>query len=198
MKTNVKTETLRTHEGAPAKHINPELQLKRSVMSCLLWEDTFYESGQSIADRISELAHACQPKFVADLAIHVRTEGKLRHAPLWLLVALIKSAGGKLVEDTIYKVIQRADELTELLALYWKDGKQPLPAVLKRGLAKAFNKFDAYQFAKYDRDGEIKLRDVMFLTHPKPKDKGKRRRNILVRPTLTSLGINNSKKGVEI
>ncbi|MGM9693383.1 MAG: TROVE domain-containing protein [Alloprevotella sp.] len=38
------------------------------------------------------------------------------------------------------------------------------------GLQKAFNKFDEHQFAKYDRDGnEVKLRDALFLVHPKAK-----------------------------
>jgi hypothetical protein len=65
-------------------------------------------------------------------------------------------------------VIQRADELAEFLAIYWKDGRQPLSAQVKKGLAAAFSKFDAYALAKYNRDGVVKLRDVLFLTHAKP------------------------------
>jgi len=38
------------------------------------------------------------------------------------------------------------------------------------GVAAAFNKFDAYQFAKYNRDGAIKLKDALFVVHPKAKD----------------------------
>nr|WP_290932640.1 TROVE domain-containing protein [Haliscomenobacter sp.] len=42
---------------------------------------------------------------------------------------------------------------------------------VQKGLADAFNKFDAYQFAKYNRVGsEVKLRDALFLTHPKAID----------------------------
>jgi 60 kDa SS-A/Ro ribonucleoprotein len=67
-------------------------------------------------------------------------------------------------------VIQRADELGEFVALYWKEKKQPLSAVFKRGLAGAFTKFDAYQLAKYDRESVVKLRDVLFLCHAKAKD----------------------------
>ena len=48
--------------------------------------------------------------------------------------------------------------------------KQPLSAQVKKGLAGAFTKFNAYQLAKYNRPNAIKLRDVMFLCHPKPKD----------------------------
>jgi hypothetical protein len=39
-----------------------------------------------------------------------------------------------------------------------------------RGLARAFTKFDAYQLAKYNRDGAVKLRDVLLLCHAKPQD----------------------------
>jgi len=49
MKTNVRqTTSFVTHEGAPAKRINAELELRRSVMACMLWEDSFYEDGHSI------------------------------------------------------------------------------------------------------------------------------------------------------
>ena len=41
---------------------------------------------------------------------------------------------------------------------------------MKKGLAAAFPKFDEYQLAKYDRGGPIKLRDVLFLCHAKPRD----------------------------
>jgi 60 kDa SS-A/Ro ribonucleoprotein len=74
------------------------------------------------------------------------------------------------VAEALERVIQRADELGEFVALYWKEKKQPLSAGSKRGLARAFVKFDAYQLAKYDREAAVKLRDVLFLCHAKPKD----------------------------
>ena len=60
--------------------------------------------------------------------------------------------------------------LTDFLSIYWKGGKKPLANQAKKGLAKAFHNFNAYKFAKYDRDAAIKLRDVMFLVHPRPLD----------------------------
>ena len=41
---------------------------------------------------------------------------------------------------------------------------------MKKGLAAAFPKFDEYALAKYDRGGPVKLRDVLFLAHAKPRD----------------------------
>jgi 60 kDa SS-A/Ro ribonucleoprotein len=170
-RTNVlnKTPAPRTHEGAPAHRIDKEAQLRRSVMACLLWESEFYESGETIANRIAKLALELPPETVAQIAIEAREKMYLRHVPLWLVRAMAPH-GGKIVGDTLARVIQRADELTEFLALYWKDGKTPISKQVKRGLAQAFTKFDAYQIGKYDRAGAIRLRDVLFLTHAKPKD----------------------------
>ncbi|MDQ7823886.1 MAG: TROVE domain-containing protein [Candidatus Eremiobacteraeota bacterium] len=159
----------RTHEGAPARSISPELQLRRSVLACLLWEDQFYEDGVEIAKRIADLIPKVEPGKVALLAIEAREQMKLRHMPLLIVREMARSAPHKkFVSDTLPRVIQRADELAEFLAIYWKEGKQPLSGQVKKGLAKAFTSFDAYQLAKYDREGAVKLRDVMFLVHPSP------------------------------
>lgn len=167
----------RTHEGAPARTFGPEQQLRRSIMNCMLWEDQFYEDGLAIADRIQALVPKVAPETVAQIAVETREKGKLRHAPLLLVRAMAASEKHRpLVARTLERIVQRPDEMTEFLAIYWSDvigplqqrKKRPVPAQVKKGLAKAFAKFDAYQLAKYDRDGPIRLRDVLFITHAKP------------------------------
>jgi 60 kDa SS-A/Ro ribonucleoprotein len=162
---------LRTHEAAPARQISSELQLRRSVLACLLWESQFYEDGVEIAGRIAELVPKVEAERVAALAIEAREPMKLRHAPLLLVreMARHKTHRG-LVAETLARVIQRTDELCEFVAIYWKDGRVPLSGQVKKGLAAAYPKFDEYQLAKYDRGGPIKLRDVLFLCHAKPRD----------------------------
>jgi hypothetical protein len=160
-----------THEGALAAVMTAEQRLRRSVLSCLLWENEFYEDGETIADRIAALAADVAPATVAGLAVDARERFKLRHAPLMLLSVLVRTGSGTpLVAQTIERVIQRADDMSEFLAIYWRNGRRPLSKQMKLGLARAFGKFDAYQLAKYDRDGPVKLRDVLFLVHAKPKD----------------------------
>jgi len=162
---------LRTREGAPAHNISAEMQVRRSVLACLLWETQFYEDGVEIAGRIAELVPKVAPEKIAALAIEAREKMKLRHAPLLLVREMARHATHRgLAAETLARVIQRADELAEFVAIYWKDGRVPLSAQVKKGLAAAFPKFDEYSLAKYDRGGPIKLRDVLFLTHAKPRD----------------------------
>ena len=159
-----------THEGGPAvPALSIEKQLRRSVLSCLLWEDEFYEGGQEIAQRITELAEKVDPEALAHLAVEARTQYNLRHVPLLLLTVLSKTGrGDKRVAETVEKVIQRADELGELLAIYWKGGRKMVPAQMRKGLDRAIRKFNEYALAKYDRDGAVKLRDVLRIVRPKP------------------------------
>lgn len=175
MKTNTKAAQgsgLKTNEGTPAKRLTDVQALHRAAASCLLWEDQFYENGVAIGERIRQLSLSVPPADAAKVAIAARTDYKLRHVPLWIARAL---ASGTLeqkavVADLLATIVQRPDELTEFMALYWKDGKAPVAACVKKGLARAFTKFSAYDLAKYNRDEAIKLRDVLFLVHAKPKD----------------------------
>src|SRR5579864_7738657 len=161
----------RTHEGAPAKTISVELQLRRSVLACLLWENQFYEDGVEIAGRIAELVPKVAVERVAALAVEAREKMKLRHAPLLLVREMARHKTHRaLVAETLERVVQRADELAEFVAIYWKDGRAPLSGQVKKGLAAAFPKFDEYALAKYDRAGAVRLRDVLFLCHAKPRD----------------------------
>lgn len=161
-----------TFEGTPAKRISDVAALQRAMASCLLWEDQFYENGIDIARRIKELTLSVAPVHAVDVAVQARNAFKLRHAPLWVARWLASGTAAQkaVVPDLLYEIIQRPDELTEFLALYWKDGKSPIANCVKKGLARAFTKFNGYQLAKYNRDDAIKLRDVMFLVCPKPKD----------------------------
>lgn len=173
MRTNlaIKHPAEQTHEGAQAARIGPEQELRRTVAACLLWEDGFYESGESIADRIKALVPKCRATFVAACAYEARTKMKLRHVPLLLVREMARHEGRRaLVGKLLPSVIQRADELAEFVSIYWRDGKCPLSKQVKIGLAAAFGQFGEYALAKYNRDGAVKLRDVLFLCHAKPKD----------------------------
>lgn len=173
MKRNVvlKSPPVLTHEGSPAKRIDAYKQLRRSVMSCLLWEKEFYESGEDISSRISSLIPQVDPEKVSLLAIEAREDMKLRHVPLFLVKEMVRHEKYRpLVADTLTRVVQRADELAEFLAMYFEGKKIPVAHSVRRGLDGAIRKFDEYALAKYDRKGQVSLRDVFRIVHPIPEN----------------------------
>jgi len=172
-KLNIPRPPIRTHEGGIAKRITPEQQLRRSVMACMLWEKTFYESGEGITKRIEDTIKKLNPKIVANIAKEARSKMHIRHVPLLIARIMAKLSNYKrFVSSLLYYIIQRPDELAEFMKIYWKDNdNQPLSAQVKKGLGSAMSKFDEYQLSKWNRlDAEIKLKDVLLLCHPKPKD----------------------------
>ena len=177
MRTNVAAvgPVTQTHEGTPAPRLTPVKALRRAVLTAMLWEDAFYESGSAIAANVATLVTQTKAEQVAALAVEARERMYLRHVPLFLTRELARVKGnGQLVAETLAQIIQRPDELGEYLALYWRGRtdaeKESLSAGSKRGLARALGKFSAYQLAKYDRDATVKLRDVLRITHAKPKN----------------------------
>lgn len=171
---------LRTHEGGKADRISDEQQLRRSVLSCFLFEDEAYEDGLPIAKRIEEFALKSPLQIVANLAIEARQKHNLRSVPLLLTSILADMGKGtSVVKETIEQVIQRPDEMGELLAIHClrhnvtpDKVKTCMSHGMRRGIANSFKKFSEYSLAKYDNPNKaVKLKDVLFLTHPKPKDK---------------------------
>ncbi len=164
------------YEGEKAWLLTPEWELYTAVVTTMGTEDKFYERGNDRVRRIAELVRKVDPLFVAQLAIYAREKMYLRSVPLLLLVELACCYhGDSLVSKATARTVQRADEITELLMCYqWRTGRKSLYKVsnqLLKGLAEAFNHFDEYQLAKYDRkDRKVTLRDALVLTHPRPKD----------------------------
>ncbi len=165
------------YEGAKAFALSPEMELYTAVVTWSL-NDSFYEKNEDRMNRLRGLIAKCDPMFVGKLAIYARTKMYLRSVPLVLVTELAKlHSGDNLVARVTDGVIGRADEITELLACYEllnaRTGTKKLNRLskqLQKGLTTAFNRFDEYQFAKYNREGAIKLRDALFLVHPKAKD----------------------------
>jgi hypothetical protein len=165
------------YEGAEAYRMSPEMELYSAVVTCMI-DDSYYEAKDARLARIRDLIGKCSPEFTAKLAVYTRSKMNLRSIPVVLTVELAKiCSGNDLVQRAVTGIVRRADEITELLAYYQtankRDGIKKLNRLskqLQKGLQNAFNRFDEYQFAKYNRDTAVKLRDALFLVHPKAKD----------------------------
>jgi 60 kDa SS-A/Ro ribonucleoprotein len=167
-------QAITNHEGAEAFEMDERMELYSSVVTTSL-SDAFYESAHDRLSRIRMLLKKNDPLFIAKLAVYARTKMNLRSVPLVLAVELAKmQSGNDIVSKAVKGVVKRADEITELLAYYQMANERKgtkklnrLSKQIQKGLSYAFNSFDEYQFAKYNRAGEIKLRDALFLVHPK-------------------------------
>lgn len=160
------------YEGGIAFTMDDKTKLYSQVATCLVNEPKFYGEKDTqvneILDGIEKVASK-DPEFILRLAAYTRNELYLRSIPVVLLVEAANLQECKpFVRKWAPSIINRADELTEAIAYQLHRFKKPIPNCLKKSLADCFQKFDEYQFAKYDRDGTVKLKDVARIVHPIP------------------------------
>jgi len=165
--------------GGIAFGMDEKLELVTRTASYLISEDKFYANGCTVDSEYLKVVKRVQefdPEFILKLAWYSRDVFNLRSAPLYLLaqhsVSNLPINGSR---GYIGKCIKRADEITELLSLSMnlrlKDPKfaeKRQSLFIKGGVKDTFNKFNKYQLAKYNRDGNVTLKDAIRLTHPKP------------------------------
>jgi 60 kDa SS-A/Ro ribonucleoprotein len=163
-------------EGGLAFTLSPLMEVYLRSATALMGEQAFYKDAQTKDSELVASIHKAaevDPEFVLKLALYVRHRLYLRSATTALLGEFANSPGvGKVkgARKMLAKAIARPDDMTELIAycLAKKRQKGKLPMMVKNGIAQAFPRFDEFRLQKYNRDGAVKLRDVMFLTHPKP------------------------------
>lgn len=167
--------------GGLAYKSNPCSELYKRVMTYMVSEPKFYVSaGAEMTQMQSLIAQVAKidPEFILKLAAFARQEMYLRSAPVFLLVEACQYNECKpFIRRYTPAIIQRADEITEVLA-YWtqkygnignRSKTGSLPSSLKRGVADAFHNFDTYQFGKYKADSkQFKMSDAIRVTHPRP------------------------------
>ena len=158
-------------EGALAYTPSDKVKLYLMCASQLMKEDKFYGDTTSETIQLAKKILKSDPEYVLKLAVFLRNDLYLRSVPIALLVEAANCPEAKTyIRKYADYIIARADELTEVVSYQLKNYKKPIPKQLKLALANAFHRFDEYQFAKYDKDGEVKLRDVLRLVHPTPLD----------------------------
>lgn len=166
------------YEGALAYDLDALTDLCLKATTSFVGEPKFYETPKQADDSLIVAIHKAlmiDPEFVLQLAVYCREEMYLRSVPLMLVAEYANMVPGTVPNARKYiaRVIQRADEITELVAYQFARNKvvprkNKLPMALKFAIAIAFNKFNDYKLAKYNRPSTVKLKDVLRLTHPKP------------------------------
>lgn len=172
--------------GGEAYRQTPEGELA-SIMLTSFANDQYYRSAQDIFERLKELIRICDKKFVAQAAVYARTVFGMRSITHVTASELAAYIGGESWSKDFYSaVVYRPDDMTEILSYHTRDNGK-ITNAMKKGFAKAFDKFDRYSLAKYRGEGKgFKLIDVVNLVHPIPTEKNADALGDLVKGELKS------------
>ena len=167
------TKMTKNKEGHVAYSMNDKELLMSQVLTTFFNEKKFYgDNSKEIIENATKIIANGGAKFVANLARYTRKEMHLRSVSHVLTCIVANHNNSKLYTKVVVAdVVERADDITEILACYLNMFGKPIPNALKKALAIAMNRFDAYAFKKYNGGNKsIKFKDVLKLTHAKPKD----------------------------
>lgn len=157
-----------------------EQQLYEALVMTMWGKDSFYESNDDRLARLktvlADIVKRNNFSFIGNAIIYARTVMNIRSMPVIIAVEFARELRDQKkqylqLRNVITDVIQRADQITDLYAyaLAVFGDKSKVPMAIRRGVADAFNKFNEYQFGKYNRDGVVKLKDVLRIVHPTGK-----------------------------
>jgi len=176
--------------GGQAYSQSDELALVSLLLTSFV-NDQFYRNAQTSLDELRKLSAKVKDKeFVAKAAIFARDRFGMRSITHALAGELTSQLSGAEWGKNFYdKVVVRVDDMTEIMSYYlaYKTSKDSpkFPNALKKGFAKAFDKFDGYQLAKYKGDNkEVKLVDLVNIVHPVPTVRNKSALESLVKGEL--------------
>lgn len=172
--------------GGQAHSQTPELELV-SILLTSFANDQFHESATQKFDRLKSLVKECDKEFVAKAAIYARTVFGMRSITHVVASELAKHITGQTWAKDFYEaVIYRPDDMMEILS-YHTANNGKVPNSMKKGLAKAFDKFNKYSLAKYRGEGKaFKLVDVVNLVHPVPVETNAEAIRLLIKNDLKS------------
>lgn len=155
--------------GGAAFDLSTKTKIATFIFTCYMQAQFYRKESDSVSEMESLFIQA--PTFSAKALIYARNVLGVRsvtHLGASILAPYLKGLQG---ERFFYDVVRRVDDITEILSVHLDVRGQKLSSSMKRGLAKAFEKFDAYQLAKYRSEGnKMTLRRAMQLLHPKPTE----------------------------
>lgn len=183
-----KTLTTNLAGGQAYKQSN-ELALVSLLLTSFV-NDQFYKGANDTLKDLRSLLKKVDPIFAAKAAIYARDKFGMRSISHALAGELTSYLSGSNEAKNFYdKVVVRVDDMTEIMSYYLlnktnKDNPK-FPNSLKKGFAKAFDKFDSYQLAKYSgKNKDLKLVDLVNIVHPIPSDRNKSALELLIKGEL--------------
>ena len=173
-KFNSKSATIKTvnKDGHAAYSMPDKEKLVTQVLTSFFNESKFY--GDNSDDMLETIRRVAQtsPEFIAKLAAFARQEFNMRSVAHVLTACLANEKHGKpYVRNSVWRVCQRGDDLTEIMSFYLATFGKPIPNALKRGINDVLGRMDEYSLAKYKGTSNgVKMRDLLCLCHPKPRN----------------------------
>ncbi|MEM8885818.1 MAG: RNA-binding protein [Planctomycetota bacterium] len=157
-------------EGAPAYALSAEHALAQyAATGCL--HQTFYASAEAQLETLLELAHMCEPSFVARVAVHAREHSSMKDAPA-LLLAVLAGRDTALFEQVFDRVVDNTKMLRTFVQILRSGvtGRRSFGSLPKRVVRRWLARRTDEQLFFGDVGNRPSLGDIVRMIHPRPAD----------------------------
>lgn len=184
-----RTNTRKTvnRSGHAAYSMGDKEKLVSMVLTTFFNEQKFYGDNSKELVELAESIAQTDPHFVANLAVYARKEMHLRSVSHVLTCIVAHTVASKpFIRYTVDGVMERADDMTEIMACYISMYGKPIPNGLKKAIGDAMNCASEFAFSKYNTPGKaVSFKDLLRICHPKPvTDKASKVFNEILTDTL--------------
>lgn len=204
------------HQGGTGYKLDAKTELVGLLVSSTDFNNTYYESLNDREKRLKNLIQEVaskDPEFVGKAIVYTRAVIGNRSVTHFAAVCLLPFISGTPFATRFFTkrhkklnmggVIRRVDDMSEIMAVYQAFNKDKrFPNAMTRGFKSVIENSDAYELAKYQSKGKnIKLVDIVRLTHPVSNDKNRDALKQLIEGTLTQFNTvedKNVKSGQEV
>lgn len=163
-------DTTVNKSGHAAYAMKNKDKLVTQVLTSFFGEAKFYGDNTNEMVELAERIAVTNPRFISNLARYTRKELHLRsvaHALTCIVAHTVESK--PYIKDTVEDVVERADDLTEILACYIGMYGKPIPNGLKKAISSSLKRFNAFQVSKYNGGNKsVTFKDILRITHVKP------------------------------
>ena len=133
---------------------------------------TIKKKDIDIIKKIISLLRKKESEFLVKVAVYSKRELDLKLIPYEILIGLLKDNLYKEeVKILIDKLSIAPKDTVEILNRYLKVYGKPIPNYVRLTIAKTITKFSSEELLGCKIKGSMLLKDLIRLTHPKPKDK---------------------------
>jgi len=161
------TDTVNEAGGVAYQRGPKEALAQLAVTGC--FNQTFYTDGTEQLDQVLQAAMACEPAFVAKVAIYARHKGFMKDMPA-ALVAHLATRDSEIFRDTFPKVIDNGKMIRNFVQIVRSGvlGRKSLGHAPKRMVREWLQGQSVERLFWNSTGNNPSMGDVIRLSHPKP------------------------------
>lgn len=137
------------------------------------FNNTYYAKAEEHLDQVKDLCNKVDPVFIAKTAVYSRENGYMKDMPAYLTATLVGKGRIDLVKKIFPRTIDNGKQLKNFAQIIRSGvtGRKSFGVATRNVIREWLDSRKDYQLFKDSIGGEVTMKDLIKMIHPKPKTK---------------------------